>query len=143
MTPDQANAAPWANAWTNLVNDVRQTFNPSLPKLVGVEVQLVLANPGPPDDALTLTLLDSSDHSIAELSKTVPAADFEHVQFVFPHGGVHVSPGQLYALRLSGGTTFGWKYVVNGYEQGSASFNGHPLLPGARSTFLFQTFGTK
>ena len=29
MTPDQANTAPWKNAWTNLLNDVRQTFTPS------------------------------------------------------------------------------------------------------------------
>jgi hypothetical protein len=46
-------------------------------------------------------------------------------------------------LKLSGGTTFGWKYVVAGYEKGAATFNGKPLLPGARSTFLFRTFGPK
>lgn len=143
MTADQANTATWQNAWTNLVNDVRQSFTPSLPKLVAVEVQLVLANPGPPDENLTLTLLDSSGRSIAEVSKSVPAADFDRVLFLFPSGGVAVAPGQLYSLRLRGGTTFGWKYVENGYEHGSASFNGHPLLPGARSTFLFQTFGKK
>jgi hypothetical protein len=65
------------------------------------------------------------------------------VLFVFPNGGVDISPGQLYSLRLSGGTTFGWKYVVGGYEKGSTSFNGQPLLRDARSTFLFKTFGTK
>jgi len=143
LIPDQSNTAPWQNAWTNLVNDVRQSFTPSLPKLVGVEVQLVLGNPGPPDDRLTVTILDSSDHVIGIVSKTVSAADYSHVLFVFPSGGVQVSPGQLYSLRLSGGITFGWKYVLAGYEHGSASFNGHPLLPGARSTFLFQTFGTE
>jgi hypothetical protein len=26
MTPDQANDAKWKGAWTNLVNDVRQTL---------------------------------------------------------------------------------------------------------------------
>jgi len=143
MAPDQTNTATWQNAWTNLVNDVRQSFTPSLPNLIAVEVQLVLANPGPPEDHLTLTLLDSTGRSVALVSKTVPASDFEHVLFVFPNGGVQVSSGQLYSLRLSGGTTFGWKYVVNGYEYGSASFNGQPLVPGARSTFLFQTFGKK
>ena len=143
MAPDQTNTATWQNAWTNLVNDVRQSFTPSLPNLIAVEVQLVLANPGPPEDDLTLTLLDSTGRSVALVSKTVPASDFEHVLFVFPNGGVQVSSGQLYSLRLSGGTTFGWKYVVNGYEYGSASFNGQPLVPGARSTFLFQTFGKK
>jgi len=46
LTLDQANIAAWTNAWTNLVNDVRQTFTPSLPKLVAVEVELVVGNPG-------------------------------------------------------------------------------------------------
>jgi len=52
-----------------------------------------------------------------------------------------VSPGQLYSLQLSGGATFGWKYVVGGYRKGPASFNGQPLLRETRSTFLFKTFG--
>ena len=56
MTPDQANTAPWKNAWTNLLNDVRQTFTPSLPKLAGVEGELVVANPGSSDDEVTLYL---------------------------------------------------------------------------------------
>ena len=56
MTPDQANTAPWKNAWTNLLNDVRQTFTPSLPRLTRVEVELVVANPGPSDDEVTMYL---------------------------------------------------------------------------------------
>ena len=40
MAPDQANTAPWKSGWTNLLNDVRQTFTPSLPRLTGVEVGL-------------------------------------------------------------------------------------------------------
>lgn len=143
MTVDQTNTTAWVNAWTNLVNDVRQTFTPSLPTLAGVQVGLVVVNPGPPDDTLTLEVLDASERSVAVATQTVPTTDYEHVLFVFPDGGVEVSPGQLYSLRLSGSTTFGWKYVVGGYEKGSASFNGKPLLPDARSTFLFQTFGTK
>ncbi|MGC1484477.1 MAG: hypothetical protein WA789_11850 [Candidatus Acidiferrum sp.] len=142
MTPDQVNTATWQNAWTNLLNDVRQSFTPSLPKLVAVEVQLFATNPGSPDDALSLELLDSSERTIAEVSKTVSTVKSDHVLFVFPSGGADVAPGQLYSLRLSGGATFGWKYVVDGYEHGSASFNRRALLPGTRSTFLFQTFGT-
>jgi hypothetical protein len=45
-------------------------------------------------------------------------------------------------MRLSGGTTFGWEYVLGGYEKGAPTFNGRPPLPNARSTFLFRTFGT-
>lgn len=143
ILPDQANTATWTKAWTNLVNDVRQTLTPSLPRLVAIEVELVLGNPGPPDDTVTMTLLDSAGQSLAAVSQTVPAADCDRVLFVFPHGGVELSPRQAYSIRLSGGPTFGWKYVVGGYEKGAASFNGRPLLQDVRSTFLFRTFGAR
>jgi len=141
MTPDQANTAPWKNAWTNLLNDVRQTFTPSLPRLTAVEVELVVANPGPSDDELTMNLRNAGGEVLAVVSKTVSVADCRHVLFVFPNGGLRVSPGQVYNIRLGGGSVFGWKYVVGGYANGAASFNDRPLLPGTRSTFLFRTFG--
>jgi hypothetical protein len=52
-----------------------------------------------------------------------------------------MTPGQTYSLKLSGGVTFGWKYMVGGYANGEAAFNGKPLLHTAPSTFLSQTFG--
>jgi hypothetical protein len=74
----------------------------------------------------------------------VPVDASRHVLFVFPTGGLRVSPGQLYSIELSGGAgLFGWKYVVGGYANGAASFNGKPLLRDARSTFLFRTFGAR
>ena len=142
MMPDQANTAPWKNAWTNLLNDARQTFTPSLPKLTGVEVELVVGNPGPSDDEVRMRVMDAEGKVLAAVSQTVPVDDCEHVLFVLPGGGARVSPGQVYSIGLSGGKVFGWKYVVGGYAKGAASFNGRPLLPGARSTFLFRTFGT-
>jgi hypothetical protein len=42
MMPDQVNMTGWDGAWTNLVNDVEQAFTPSVPKLMGVEVELVV-----------------------------------------------------------------------------------------------------
>jgi hypothetical protein len=141
MTPDQANTAPWKNAWTNLLNDVRQTFTPSLPRLTGVEVELVVGNPGPSDEEVTMRLMDAEGKVLAVVSQIVPIDDCDHVLFVLPDGGGRVSPGQVYDIGLSGGV-FGWKYVVGGYAKGAATFNGRPLLPGARSTFLFRTFGT-
>ena len=62
---------------------------------------------------------------------------------MFPEGGLGITPGEVYSIRVSGDHLFGWKYVVNGYENGEASFNGRPLLPDARSTFLFTTFGAR
>ena len=45
--PDQANAATWTNGWTNLLNDVEQTFTPSLPRLTSVKVERVVGDPRP------------------------------------------------------------------------------------------------
>jgi hypothetical protein len=142
MRPDQANTAPWKNGWTNLLNDVRQTFTPSLPMLTAVEVELVVGNPGPSDDEITMYLRDGVGGVLAVVSRIVTVDDCSHVRFVFPNGGLAVSPGQVYSIGLGGGSLFGWKYVAGGYWNGAASFNGKPLLPDARSTFLFRTFGT-
>jgi hypothetical protein len=146
MTPDQVNSAEWKGGWTNLLNDVRQTFVPSIPRLMAVEVELVVGNPGRSHDTLTLELRDSDGKPVAIVTRRVPASAPDHVVFVLPKGGAEVVPGTIYNIQLSGGPTFGWKYVEGGYELGSASFNGKPLLrksdgTAVRSTFLFRTFG--
>jgi hypothetical protein len=148
LKPDQINVAGWDKAWTNLVNDAEQTFVPSLPKLQGVEVELVLGNAdatknGADKDNLTLSVLDGTGKTVMSITQTIYASDCDHAMFVIPNGGIDVTPGDTYSLRLSGGTTFGWKYVGGGYPRGAALFNGKPLLPKARSTFLFRTFGAE
>jgi hypothetical protein len=143
-TRDQANTAPWENAWTILQSNVlRQSFTPSLPRLTAVEVELVEANPGPDSAEVTMTLLDAEEKPLAVVAKTVAVDACWHVLFILPYGGLRVSPGQLYSIELSAGGLFGWKYVVGGYAYGAASFNGKPLLQDARSTFLFRTFGAR
>ena len=143
MTPDQVNTAAWDKAWTNLLNEAEQTFTPSRETLVAVEVELVVGNPGPAADQLTLTVLDPTGRIVTALTESVQTVDCDHVMFVIPSGGVKVTPGETYRLRLSGGATFGWKYTVGGYENGSATLNGNPLLPNARSSYVFRTFGAK
>lgn len=146
MAPDQVNTAGWDKAWTNLRNDAEQTFTPSVPKLMGVEVELVVGNPPTTEtniDDLTLRVLNASGRTLAAVTQRVSTANCDQVVFVIPNGGLEVTPGQTYRLKLSGGSTFGWKYVVGGYEKGTATFNGKPLLRDARSTFLFRTFGPK
>jgi hypothetical protein len=143
MKVDQENTAGWDKAWTNLVNDAEQAFTPSFTKLSGVEVALVVGNPGATEERLTLTVMDAAGQTVALVSQDVPTADCDRVMFLIPKGGVEVTPGQTYRLKLSGGTTFGWKYVVGGYKKGAATFNGKPLLPQTRSTFLFRTFGSE
>jgi hypothetical protein len=141
MKPDQINTAGWNKAWTNLVNDVEQTFVPSSPRLLAVEVELALGNPGPRGDKLTLTIFDANGQTVASVTQFVSVEDFEHAMFIIPDGGIDVNPGETYSMKLGGGVTFGWKYVVGGYAKGAATFNGRPLLHEARSTFLFRTFG--
>jgi hypothetical protein len=141
MLPDQVNTAGWDKAWTNLVNDAEQTFTPSLAKLMAVEVELVVGNAGATEDELTLTVLDATGQTLAVVTNSVSTANCDQVMFVIAKDGIEVTPGQMYRLKLSGSTTFGWKYVVGGYEKGAATFNGKPLLAEARSTFLFRTFG--
>ena len=142
MKPDQVNVEGWDKAWTNLVNNVQQTFVPSLPRLTAVEVELVVGNPGPAKDELTLTILDADRKEVAAVTQMIPAADCERALFLIPDGGVDVIPGETYSIRLAGETTFGWKYAVGGYPTGAATFNGKPLLAKTRSTFLFRTFGS-
>jgi len=142
LMPDQANTAPWQNAWTNLNNYARQTFTPSRPKLTAVEVELVVANPGPESGEVSMMVSSEAGVGVAYVFKTVTAADCGHVVFFLPHGGLPVSPGETYSIALRGGNNlFGWKYVVGGYGKGAAFFNNKPLLKDARSTFLFRTFG--
>lgn len=147
MKPDQVNTDGWDKAWTNLVNDVEQTFTPSLPRLLAVEVELVAGNPGrgkggSTEDELTLIVLDKAGETVALVTQTVNESNCDHAMFLIPKDGMEVTPGESYRIRLTGGTTFGWKYVVGGYPKGAATFNGKPLLPTARSTFLFRTFGS-
>lgn len=143
MKPDQVNIAGWDKAWTNLVNDVEQRFTPSQPRLLGVEVELVVGNPDTGEDELTLTVLDKSGKEVVSVTQTVRESDCEPTVFLMPDGGIDVNPGDSYRIRLSGGTTFGWKYVVGGYPKGGATFNGKRLLPNAESSFLFRTFGAE
>ena len=138
--PDQANAPDRATAWTNLLNDACQTFVPTLPKLTRVEVELALANPGAEDGTLTLNVLDPEGKPLVIAEKTVRAAEPGWVSFVFADGGLDVTPGRTYSIRLHGDALFGWKYVIGGYQNGEALFNRKPLLPNARSTFLFRTY---
>ena len=145
MRPDQANTAPWTNGWTIVHPTLRQTFTPSLPIVTGVEVELVLGNPGPASAEIDMMLLDGENRGLAFLTKSVPLPDCSHVQFRIPRGGVRVTPGQVYTIQLSSSdTVLGWKYVLGGYANGAASFHdypGRPLSPYTRRTFLFRTFG--
>jgi hypothetical protein len=140
---DQTNTQGWKNGWTNLLNDVEQSFTPALPRLEAVEVELVVGNAGASEALLTLSILDADGRELSVVTQNVQTKRCDRVLFAIPNGGLEVHPGQSYRIKLSGDATFGWKYVAGGYEFGAATFNGMPLLADARSAFLFQTFGSK
>jgi archaellum component FlaF (FlaF/FlaG flagellin family) len=141
LTPDQSNTEPWNGAWTNLSN-AQQSFKPSLPRLTGVEVELVVANSGPASGEVTLALMNAEGENLADVSKTVTVADCNHVLFLLPKGGAQVLPGQIYSIALNGDRgVFGWKYVKDGYANGAALMNSKPLSGESPATFLFRTFG--
>lgn len=106
-------------------------------------MELVVGNDNAAKDELTLSIFDANGREIASATQLVRTSDCERTLFVLPEGGVEVSPGNSFRMRLRGGTTFGWKYVVGGYPKEEATFNGKPLLPKARSIFLFRTFGSE
>ena len=141
ITLDQSNTNDSRAGWTNLVNQTVQTFTPSLPKLVRVEVELVTGN-DTPDHAVTLTILNTDGQPMAIAEKSL-VEDPGWVSFLFAYGGVDVTPGEVYGVELSGGNRFGWKYAEGGYRKGEALFNGKPILKGAHASFLFKTLGTK
>jgi hypothetical protein len=122
MKPEQVNIARWENAWTNLVNDAEETFTPSLPRLLAIEVELVVGNPGPKEDDLTLEVFDATGETVASLTQTVYPSDCDHTLFVIPKGGIEVTPGQTYRLRLTGGTLFGWKLCCRRIRKGRRDF---------------------
>jgi hypothetical protein len=142
MRPDQVNTEPSTKAWANLDNNVvQQAFVPSLLRISGVEVQLVTAMPGVQGGDVGMSVADADGQTLAVESKHVPVSECDHVLFVFPQGGLRVSPGKTYRIGISS-TVFGWKYVDGGYASGDALLNDKPLLANTRSTFLFRTFGT-
>jgi hypothetical protein len=105
---------------------------------------VVAGNPGPASAEITMNLLNPKEEIMSVVSKNVLVANCDHVRFVFPNGGLQVSPGQVYSIQLRGGSVFGWKYAAGGYRNGAASFNGfpgRPLLTHTPSSFLFRTFG--
>ena len=52
--------------------------------VTGVEVELVLGNPGPASAEIDMMLLDGENRGLAFVTKSVPLPDCSHVQFRIP-----------------------------------------------------------
>src|SRR5262245_3100913 len=84
LRPDQVNTAGWDKAWTNLGNEVEHSFRPSMPRLLAVEVELIVGNDGESQDDLTLSVKNAEGDELVSVTQVVKTADCEHMLFVFP-----------------------------------------------------------
>ncbi|MCK4999960.1 MAG: hypothetical protein KAS23_10500 [Anaerohalosphaera sp.] len=110
---DQINLPDWDGGWVNIVpvNDVSQTFTPTLPYLTGVDVDILTGNAGRGGDTITAKIMRGND---------VLWSDSQYVDEGF-NGllnfeldiPIQVTSGETIKLTLSdtGKVTFGWKYV--------------------------------
>jgi len=122
---DQTNLPAWAGGWTNInpTTDGRasmwQTFTPSWPNLIAVDVDIYAAAAGSGGDTLTVEIagdgeiLASRDLYVEDGFDGLLRFEFDDV--------VPVVPERLYELRVrgTGATRFGWRYGSNTYDRGS------------------------
>ena len=137
---DQASSTDANAGSTILTNGLGQTFVPTLPRLIKVEVELAVLNPGK-SDGVNMWLLNSKGEMLATASKSIPAWTGGWATFVFPN--LDVVPGETYSIGVHGGSCFGWKYVTRGYNRGQALWNQKPFGGDGRRAFLFRTYGEK
>jgi Zinc dependent phospholipase C len=143
VVDQENNPAAWGGGAVNITpaNQVSQTFIPSRPCLLAVDVGLKTGNPGRGGDQVTLKIFDSNKKLLAPTSALIPEGFDGFWHFNLPSNGVTVTPGQPITLRLedTGKTVFFWKYQGNNpYPSGQAFFYGSPF---GTYDFLFKTYG--
>jgi len=136
---DQVSSTDANAGSTILTNGLGQTFVPTLPRLIKVEVALAVLNPGKSEDGVNMWLINSKGETLATASKSVPASTAGWATFVFPN--LDLVPGETYSILVHGGSSFGWKYVTHGYNRGEALWNQKPFGGDGTRAFLFRTYG--
>lgn len=134
---DQSNLQIGEWAWTAMSWDKSQTFQPGLPILTGVDIDIHIANSHLGADTITVEIL-KSDVVLATASQLV-SIDFEGLlHFDFPTE-VYVNIGETYVLSVPGTKdTFGWKFGGDTYSNG-IRFLGVKEKP--LTDWFFQTYG--
>jgi DNA-binding beta-propeller fold protein YncE len=142
---DQVNNPDWTGGATNFVpvNQVSQTFVPSLPYLRVVEVALMTGNPGQGDDQVTLKILGFGNQELTSITANIPEGFDGFWRFNLPGEGISVTPGEPITILLqdTGKVTFWWKYNTgNPYLAGQAYVYGSPFN---NFDFFFKTYGSQ
>jgi hypothetical protein len=120
---------------------VGQEFQPSLPILEGVEVQL--SSPfGGPDDTITLNIRQGSVTGtvLATATKFLTTGPSNWVYFTL--GSISVVPGATYVIELAATqVTFRWdSSSFPAYPRGDAIWRGNP---NSMYDFCFRTYGSE
>jgi hypothetical protein len=135
---DQSNLPTWSGGWTAMSWDQSQTFQPGLPILTGVDIDIFTANPHLGDDIITVEIIKSG---------VVLATASQFVSYDFPEGLLHfdfptkvsVNVGETYVLSVPGTKdTFGWKFGGDTYPNGVRYLGGNEKYG---TDWFFQTYG--
>jgi len=136
---DQSNLPAWGGGWTAMSWDQSQTFEPNMPILVGVDIDIRTANPGVGDDLITVEIVKSGV-VLATASRLVSVGFDGLLHFDFP-SKVPVNIGETYVLNVPGTKdTFGWKYGADTYP-GGIRYLGNTAKP--NHDWRFQTYGVQ
>jgi hypothetical protein len=138
---DQMPEVPYTGAFNYLTPGLQagQTFVPSYPILVTVEVYIITASVTGGDDTLTMKIINQQETELAVVSLDVLAGFNGWLSFDF-EGGVDVTVHDIFTILIEdgGNTTFAWRYHGgNYYPSGSRVVSGIPQ----DGDFLFRTYG--
>jgi hypothetical protein len=142
---DQMNAPEWKGGAVNISpsNQVRQTFTPTLPKLVAVELGLRTGNAGRGGDQITMDILDRNNNILFTGSAFISEGFEGFFRFNVSSQGVPVEIGKPLTIRVqdTGKIVFFWKYSDgNKYTRGDAFFCGNLF---GSNDFYFKSYGKK
>lgn len=142
---DQSNLAQPGSTpgWLAMSWGISQTFQPGLPTLTGVDIDILTGNPQLGDATITAEIRNKSGQVLASSSQLVTVGYNGLLHFDFA-SAIPVTVGDTYELYVPGSKdTFGWKYTNDTYPKGSRTIwnsAGQPI-PHPDEDCIFQTYG--
>ena len=146
---DQSNEPPWLGGWylINPENKTSQSFVPTYPILVAVEVSVTTANEIFGDDTIVMKVLGDDEQILASSSQFVLKGFDGWLRFDIQGGGINVTPGERLFILLEGidaKYTFGWKSNEDNYYLFGNGWCEKLFRGGVWHTcdFYFRTYGS-
>jgi hypothetical protein len=138
---DQMPESPWFGMLFDYMDPtklVEQSFVPTYPVLVAVEVNILTVNADRGNDTITMSILDNNGTVLVSRSKQVASGFSGWLRFDID-GGINIPIATNLFIRLedTGNYVFGWKYLGGDiYKQGSRIKEG----VAAEGDFIFRTY---